>query len=109
MVTGAGVKVADPLVVPRALMKYVAWAAVMVCAGRPAPVVKSVTETVAVQMAPARARSSVTSTVPSPASALAPASAAPRSAPAGTVMDSVPVMTSTVEMQAGSTLPGGCR
>src|ERR1700691_5462756 len=74
--------------------------------------VKSVEETVAVQLAPGRARVSVTVTVPRPVAGVPPVAIDPRSAPAGTLIDSTPVVTATVALQArlagplGQVLPG---
>src|ERR1700733_864848 len=69
--------------------------------------VKSVEETVAVQPAPGRARLSVTVTVPRPTVAVPPVAIDPRSALAGTLIDSTPVMTATVALQAGLVVPLG--
>src|SRR5580693_399281 len=67
--------------------------------------VKSVEETVAVQLAPGRARLSVTVTVPRLAVAVPPTVIAPRSAPAGALIDRMPVTTATVALQAGLVVP----
>src|ERR1700722_7400308 len=78
----------------------------MVLAAVPLPVVRSVEETVAVH--PARlARSSVTWTMPSPALAVPPGAAVPRSALPGVVIDRKPVTIATVTLHCGSELPGG--
>src|SRR6266487_382360 len=71
------------------------------------PVVKSVAATVAVQVAAARARLSVTVMVPRPALVVPPGAVAPRSAAAGTVIDRVPLNTKILTLQAGSALAGG--
>ena len=68
---------------------------------------KSLEETVAVQLAPTRARLSVTVTFPRPPAAVPPVTIEPRSRPAGTLIDSTPVRTATVALQAGLVVPLG--
>ena len=105
-VADTGVKVAEPVAVPSALMSYSAFVTGMVSAGVPAPVAKLVPETVAVQPAP-KPRSSVTWTVPRPPLRVPPGAAEPRVAVAGTVMESGPATMATVTLQPGPGGPGG--
>src|ERR1700683_1957470 len=85
----AGVNVAEPVVSVKPLIKYWTSATGMVSAAVASPVVKLVEETVAVQST-GLARLSVTSTMPSAALSVPPGSVAPRSALAGTVIESTP-------------------
>src|ERR1700677_4019939 len=76
----------------------------MVSAARPAPVVKSVAEAVAVQPA-TPARSSVTWTIPRLPAAVPPGAAEARLALAGAVIESTPRTTRMLELHCGSELP----
>ena len=105
-VAGTGVKVAEPVAVPSALMSYSAFVTGMVSAGVPVPVAKLVPETVAVQPAP-KPRSSVTWTVPRPPLAVPPGAAETQGGGGGAVIDSRPATTATVTLQPGPERPAG--
>src|SRR5580693_739848 len=78
----------------------------MVSAGVPPPVVQSVAEAVAVQVAASKARSSVTVTAPRAPVMVVPGAPAPRFAETGAVIDRAPVVTAKVTVVSGS-LPDG--
>src|ERR1700735_3268939 len=88
-VAGVGVKVAEPVVEVKPLIRYwTSWTG-MVSAAVPIPVVKSVAEVVAVHPA-TPARASVTWTMPRLALAVVPGAAEPRLALPGAVIESTP-------------------
>ena len=73
----------------------------------PAPVVKAVDDAVAVQAALSRARSSVTVIAPISSVMVVPGAPEPRSAVAGAVIVSAPLVTAKVTVVSGSPGPPG--